>query len=118
MAEHPNQPTATLVEERAAQLFSPEELPQAMAMLHSFGTESSGDGNVRMHLALLKLCDGSLEKLARLIEQAREDYRDILAWAESPGEMRRGVLHRRKLSLSEIRDQDRRQYLEWLNRKG
>ena len=41
-----------------------------------------------MQLAILKLSDGSEEKLGEFVAVAKRDYRDVLFWAENPEEAR------------------------------
>jgi hypothetical protein len=42
------------------------------------------DENERLQKAILQLADGDLEKFHYLCECARQDYRDVLMWAENP----------------------------------
>jgi hypothetical protein len=44
----------------------------------------------RVAVACLKLAGGDLVKLEEFVSAALTDYRDILAWAESPRQMRLG----------------------------
>ena len=79
-------------------------------------------------MAILDQCrdsyfaDESREALRDYVDLAKQDYRDVLALAEYPGEMRAGHLARSRLSphqrrdLERIRKQDREQYLKWLKK--
>ena len=70
-----------------------------------------------MQLAVLKLSEGNFERLPDLIITAKGDYRDVLAWAEYPREIKLGFVKMKQLSKVEaeaIRRQDREQYLDWL----
>jgi hypothetical protein len=55
-----------------------------------------------------------------LIAAAKRDFRDVLMWAEYPGEgqalwaLRADLSKEERLELDELRRQDRRQYDEWL----
>lgn len=108
------------VEEKARQSFAPADLPAVLQTLETYGVESYERERERVQLDILKLSGGDLVKLRELVEVAKRDYRDILAWAEYPQEMRtrptemqeniNGEAHR-------IREGDRAQYLEWLLRK-
>jgi hypothetical protein len=99
-----------------------------MALLegHEFG------GPNRLPLAALKLADGNLEALSKLLD-ASVDERDIVGYAEYPGFMKfmsdlvaRGELHAyysnlandpvSRAEVQKIIDEDWAQYLEWLNR--
>jgi hypothetical protein len=55
--------------------------------------------------------------LSEGVRMAKRDYRDVLAYAEYPEEMRIGFVGMSQLSPEEgqaIRQRDRKQYLEWL----
>ena len=103
-----------LVEKKARQLFSGEELPQAMALLTDYGTESWERETARVRMAMLKLSGGKLELLRRCLKTAHTDYRDILAGAEYPNEMRRDSWKLPAKERAELARQDRQQYLDWL----
>ena len=45
------------------------------------------NGRARVRLAVLKLSDGDPQKVERFVESAVRDFRDVLAWAESPNVM-------------------------------
>jgi hypothetical protein len=59
----------------------------AKALLQTYQSESA-IGRLRVQLAALKLSGGKLEKLARYIDDAKRDYRDVLYWAEYPDDAR------------------------------
>ena len=70
-----------------------------------------------MQLAILKLSEGRRDRLEDLVRMAKMDYRDVLAYAEYPEEMRIGFLGMSQLPAEEVkavRQRDREQYLEWL----
>jgi Permease for cytosine/purines, uracil, thiamine, allantoin len=73
-------------------------------------------GRERLQIAILKLSGGKLEKLQELVIAANTDYRDILAWAEYPEQMKRDTWKMSPEEVKQIRDRDRKQYLDWLNR--
>jgi hypothetical protein len=71
----------------------------------------------RVHLAILKLSEGDTDKLKSYIKAAKADYRDVLAWAEYPEQMRSGKT-RFNTPLEEyeaIVRVDRTQYEAWLD---
>lgn len=70
----------------------------------------------RVQLAILKLSNGDSEKLHDYIQAARLDYRDVLAWAEYPEQMRSGKSrYNTDLDVYEaILKADREQYEAWL----
>ena len=70
----------------------------------------------RLQLGVLKLSEGDAERLKEYIRLARIDYRDVLAYAEYPEEMRAGSAKSKpgERELDEIRRRDRAQYEAWL----
>jgi hypothetical protein len=56
--------------------------------LDNYGFEPYERERERVQLAILKLSDGSEEKLREFIAVAKRDYRDVLLWAEYPEEAR------------------------------
>ena len=69
----------------AAQRFPLENIDTIMAILDEYpkytgaGTETDTEtGIARVHLAILKLSDGSITRLRQGVELANRDYRDVL----------------------------------------
>ena len=103
-------PSQAMVRKVAGAAFpAPDNLESAMALLVAAGTSP------RIQLAVLKLSEGDLDRLAHYAEVAQQDFRDVLAWAEYPGAMRRGPGLPPK-EAAQIRQRDRAQYEEWLER--
>ena len=69
---------------------------RVLALLETYGVESYEREHERVQLALLKLSSGSEEKLREYVAVAKEDYRDILLWADSPDESRMDTPERKK----------------------
>jgi hypothetical protein len=67
----------------------------------------------RVVLAILKLSAGDHAQLLQVITGAVSDYRDVLAWAEFPEQMRLGHGADRK-ALRAAQRRDHEQYLRWL----
>ena len=96
--------------------FGSERAQQASAILHRYGTESWHREIPRVRLAILKLAGGTLEVLQKQTDVAREDHRDVLAYAEYPSYFH-SVLdilpvpdeERKRITLA-----DRQQYQDWL----
>ena len=88
--------------------------------LARYGVERSEAEPDRVRLAILKTCDGSIERLLKLVRSAKQDHRDALMAAEYPEEARASWARRPDLSeddrrrLADVRERDRKQYLEWL----
>ena len=101
---------------KAREVFPSWELSDLMALLDSYGTEEHEGEKERVQLAILKLCDeDNLDDPSRYVDAAKRDYRDVLAWAEYPNQMKADPLgelppsdHRNIVEL------DKRQYEEWL----
>lgn len=90
---------------------------QVVQKLSAYGTRQHEGERDRVCLAILKLSDGELDRLDELVAAAKRDYRDVLAWAEYPEEIKVGYVAASKLppgQLAAIRRRDREQYVEWL----
>ena len=59
---------------------------RVLELLDSYGVESYERERQRVQLAILKLSEGSEEKLRELVAVAKQDYRDVLFWADNPEE--------------------------------
>lgn len=90
---------------------------RAQSLLERYGGDASEPEAERVRLAVLRLAESDIEKIAATVEGAKEDYRDIIAWAESPTEMRFAMANAKLSStkLAEVREKDKRQYEEWLD---
>lgn len=62
--------------------FPAEERKVVQATLKTYGTDSSHPEVLRVWMACLKCAAGDAAKVADMVEAARQDYRDVLAWAE------------------------------------
>jgi hypothetical protein len=111
-----------LIERVLAALFPADsERAAARDALARYGSESYQPEPDRVRLAVLKLCDGNLEKLASLVQTACTDFRDVVMWAEYPEEGRHApeaLLDDpvTKRHFEEARQRDRAQYEQWLAR--
>ena len=97
--------------EKVAQLWPKADATEITGMLDGCGRQA------RVQLAVLKLCEGDREQLPRWVEAAKRDWRDVIAYAEYPKEMRTGPVELRAMSPEDkraLRERDRAQYLEWL----
>jgi len=89
------------------------EREKAASLLASYGSEEDEREAGRVRLAALKLAGSDLGKLQGFLQSAREDYRDVLAWAEYPNQ------NRIQCGLgsegrAELIRRDREQYEQWL----
>ena len=55
-------------------------------LLSAYGTEPHERERERVQLAILKISDGSEEKVRQHVATAKTDYRDVLFWADRPEE--------------------------------
>jgi hypothetical protein len=69
------------VRRRIGQYFAPEDHEEVAGHLKRFPGNTE-QGRKRVHLAILKLSQGDKKELARLVDVALTDYRDVLYWAE------------------------------------
>lgn len=91
----------------------PDIRRQVESMLADYGEADYEREPARVRLAILKLAGADAEKVAYYLGQARQDYRDVLAWAEYPREMREppggGP------AIEKLRRADREEYERWLD---
>jgi hypothetical protein len=109
--------TRIKVRQKIAQTWPDADPAEILAVLDAYGTEEGESGRARVQLAILKVCEGDRERLPELVAMAKRDYRDVLAYAEYPEELRTGWVEMRKMSREEVkalRARDRAQYLAWL----
>ncbi len=98
------------------QVFPDKDPKEILARLEAYGTESSESGKYRVYLAILKLCDEErLSDPSHYVKEAIQDYRDVLAWAEYPNQMRHGPAKDPEQSARLIK-QDQEQFQAWLNK--
>jgi hypothetical protein len=98
--------------------FSTDEYATVMAILDEYGAEKWHGEHSRVHLAVLKVANGSVQRLRDCIEVAKTDYRDALAAAEYPAYCKMGW--RRDLPTEDrdrLIESDWRQYDTWLNQQ-
>ena len=97
-----------------------EDRRRVREALSSYGRESYEREADRVRLAILKISDGDVESVLTNVTTAKRDFRDVLLWAEYPGEARATWSWRADLlqvdrdRLAEIRRIDREQYEAWL----
>lgn len=101
-----------LVVAKIAQIFTQAERVEVLRLLAQYGQEPYERERERVHLAILKLCGGDKSQLQGLVEAAKVDYRDVLAWAEYPRQIRSGSAS--SAAFGEIIKADRKEYLDWL----
>lgn len=103
-----------LVEKKIRQIFPNKDVSEIYEYLEEYGDESKE--KVRVHLAILKLCEE--EKISDpsvYVKAAQADYRDVLAWAEYPHQMKHGPEKDPQISAQLVK-KDEEQYKAWLNK--
>ena len=98
--------------------FPGEDTAAAREMLASYGKESWHREVPRVRLAILKLAEGSLQKLGGAVKMASRDYRDVLAYAEYPSYFQ-SIAPNEPDAAKRNRavDDDWRQYRGWFEKK-
>lgn len=90
---------------------------EILDLLNEYGSKSYETGRERVQMAILKLSGGDRKRLPDLVKMAKRDWRDVLAYAEYPEEMKTGPIKMRAMSKREaqsVRRRDKRQYEKWL----
>jgi hypothetical protein len=72
-----------------------------------------GREGTRVALGCIKLAGDDLARLEGFVRAALEDYRDILAWAESPRQMRQGP-SAPAADRTQAQRADAEEYASWL----
>jgi hypothetical protein len=86
----------------------------ARVILYAYGTEDHEQEPTRVRLAILKLSGNDLDGLKKMTEFAKQDFRDILAWAEYPRQAKRSSMPDGP-DKNKLIETDRAEYEEWLH---
>ncbi|WP_309572614.1 hypothetical protein [Deinococcus sp.] len=101
---------------KIAQMFPERDPVDLLAQLGDYGTESHEREIERVELAILKLYEEDGAPAAvELVQAAKTDYRDVLAWAEFPGQMR-GPVSAGSAEKPMLISRDYEQFQAWLER--
>ena len=65
-------------------------------LLAAYGIEPHEREVERVRLAILKISEGSEQKVAEYVAVAKKDYRDILFWADQPEQAKISLAQRNK----------------------
>lgn len=103
-----------LVLAKAKRYFPRENEETLMSILDSCGVQTSEEFRSRVQIAVLKLSEGNLRKLRKNVDAARDDYRDVIAYAENPEWMRKSTGHLDPEEEGRIKRRDYKQYMDWL----
>jgi hypothetical protein len=105
----------TLLECKLAAMF-PDDFTRhrVRKILQGYGNETHEREPDRVRLAILKLAGTELRSVEKYTGYAREDYRDVLAWAEYPRQARHwvkpGADEKQKMIAADLAE-----YEEWLH---
>ena len=66
--------------------FPKESRTRALELLDTYGLAAHERERERVQIAIVKLSEGSEDKLRQYVDVAKRDYRDVLFWAEYPEE--------------------------------
>ena len=106
---------STYLELKLGQLFpEPGKRATAEAELGRYGMGDYEKEVERVQLAILKLSGADIERLRANVRAAKGDYRDVLAWAEYPGQMRANSWRLPESEREQLRQADLAQYAAWL----
>ncbi len=79
--------------------------------------EYTGPERLRVQLAIVKLSDEDRRDSPRhYVDTARQDYRDVLSWAEFPQQLRPDWFTLSVTERAKVTKADRQQYARWLAR--
>ena len=114
MCADPRRPSLEDVMAKIAKVFPESDTQSVLSVLDRYGTEGHEQERRRVQMAILKLCDeAACPDLERTVVDAKADFRDVLAWAESPGLSARSAAsdpHKKQ----KLAAKDEAQYLAWL----
>ncbi|MBW8010178.1 MAG: hypothetical protein FVQ83_02895 [Chloroflexi bacterium] len=85
----------------------------AFKILEEYGVEEHERGEPRVRLGILKISKNNIESLRKNTRYAKQDYRDVLCWAEYPNQSKNWPKPNSP-KKQELIDKDERQYKEWL----
>jgi hypothetical protein len=100
--------------------FPKEQHGEVMVMLDEYGVERWHPERYRVQLAALKLANGNLKRLRYAIEDAKRDYRNVVAPAEYPSYLKETSIASRPgpdaRAMQGIFDEDLAPYEDWLKK--
>lgn len=104
---------AQLLAKKIAQVFPDADPAEIRRVLDGY----TGPEQPRVQLAIVKLCDeDGPDSLRRHVDAACLDYRDVLAWAEFPQQLRPDWFSLSVTDRAKVVKADRQQYARWLAR--
>jgi len=92
----------------------PGDEDRVKELLSRYGVEAYEKEPQRVRLAILKLSRGKIARAEYYLEEAKKDYRDVLAWAEYPEQVRAPTWKLAPEENSAMQERDLEQYEKWL----
>jgi len=111
-------PTRNKVLSKVRQLFPQHDPDEILAILDRYGVDPYENSPELVHLAILKLSEGNLDRLREHVETARRDFLDVRYPAEYPNFWEIGFVGVDKLDdegVRQLKEADWKQYLAWLH---
>jgi hypothetical protein len=96
--------------------FPADAFDEILGIVDRYQSDHGVSASARVHLAALKLAQGNRDALCRWVNEARMDYRDVLAPAEYPLYLRKVHGPSQPRDVDEIIEADWHEYQAWLNR--
>ena len=100
--------------------YPPKDREAILDMLKEYGPARWHGAPDRVHLAILKLGGGNTNALRKYLDDAKPDFRDVVAPAEYPRFWQIGLVGADRMTSDEreqLQKDDWNQYEEWLNAK-
>ena len=104
-----------LVQKKLVSLFPDKNSRERVSnILMNYGLENYEREPNRVRLAVLKLGGTDISEIEKMIKCSKEDFRDILSWAEYPRQSKNPAMSNgsKKQKLIEA---DKKEYDEWLS---
>jgi hypothetical protein len=95
----------------------PDQRASAEAELGRYGIGDHEPEAERVRLAVLKLAGDDLERLRSNVRAAKGDYRDVLAWAEYPAQIKADSWRLPDDERERLVQADLAQYHAWLKQE-
>lgn len=109
--------TRALVKAKIAQVFPDRDAAEVLAILDRYGTGRREQERDRVQFAIPEICDADgRDDPAGIVATAKQDIRDVLAWAESPNLMRRTFIENSN-ERARLKQRDEAQYRAWLGKR-
>ena len=84
--------------ERIQQDYPCKKQKEVEELLASYGRESYQQEHERVLMDILKLAKGDIKQVEELVARAKNDYRDIIFWAEYPEESKLDTAEKKRIS--------------------